>query len=254
MSDPHPEDTANAAHTGPVELIFHRVRIGDVAAGPAEAMARLHPREQALAARLQVPKRRHEFMAGRLAARALLARLWGAEAQGLAVLVDEGACAGAPLVCNEAGEPAWPALALSLSHGAGWACACAALRGQVGLDIERIEPRHPAFIEEAFTRAELELWSAVTGHAAEDPVTVTLGWCAKEALLKLAGVGLRAPLEDSAALALRWPAAEEAVPQVVGAGLSLRWARVETVLLGALLLGFGWSEEEAMAIAWWEGP
>jgi phosphopantetheinyl transferase len=233
-------------------LLFHRVRIGEVAAGPDEAMARLHPREQALAARLQVPKRRHEFLAGRLAARELLVRIWGQEARGLAVLVDEGACAGAPLVCTEAGARAWPALALSISHGAGWACAGMTFRGQVGIDIERIEPRHPAFVEEAFLPAELGLWSTVTGRGAEDPVTVTLGWCVKEALLKLAGVGLRAPLGDYAALALRWPEAGEVVPHVAGAGLVLRWAEVETVPLGRVLLALNWSDEEAMAVAWRE--
>jgi len=151
----------------------------------------LHERERALCRTLRVDKRRIELVAGRVAAKRALG-CDGDGAAALCVLPATGAAAGAPRLFSDDGVEL--ATALSISHGGDWAVAVASDEARVGVDIERVEQRAPSFAREAFADGELAAWGDVLGGAADDPRVITVAWCAKEALLKLDGSGLRAVL------------------------------------------------------------
>ena len=92
------------------------------------------------------PRRRAEFIAGRMAARAALAR-FGWPAVGLPRAAD--------------GPPVWPdGITGSISHGAGWCLAALCLTSTaraVGLDIEARHPLSAELIAEVCSPAELGL-------------------------------------------------------------------------------------------------
>lgn len=135
-------------------------------------------------------KRRREWIAGRVAARACLESL----APGAAVVVRKsGRRIGQPygLLPHPARE-----LAVSISHTGDHAVA-AAYRSSVGIDMEVIAPRSQALLDMAFTdveRASLASLGNVFDLCADG--ATTLRWCAKESALKVLGIGLRAPLRD----------------------------------------------------------
>jgi 4'-phosphopantetheinyl transferase len=81
-------------------------------------------------------------------------------------------------------------LELSISHCNGYAfCALSDMDGvQIGADIERIEPRAPAFAEDYFTAHELGQLRAAPPESRD--TMVTLIWSAKEAALKALRLGL----------------------------------------------------------------
>lgn len=153
----------------------------------------LSPPERERLAALHVPKRRQEWLLGRWTAKCL-ARAYLAEEAGLETeLYDVAVLAGptgAPELIPErpALRLALSALRLSISHSAG--AAFCALSGDeaVGADIERVEPRHPAFAGDYFTPAEL-LQIAATDEARRDTM-ITAIWSAKEAALKALRLGL----------------------------------------------------------------
>jgi 4'-phosphopantetheinyl transferase len=139
-------------------------------------------------ARCRTDKRRREFIAGRVAAHRALALL----APGLRAEVavrEEGPDAGRPLLQPGHG------LALSLSHSAGLAVAALARGGALGVDLEQRVEGGEAFLEEAFAPGEREGYGAV---CAPDMDPTTAAWALKEAVLKVWGVGLRAPLQKVA--------------------------------------------------------
>lgn len=210
----------------------------------------LHPEEERHAQGLRFDKRRVEYVAGRVAVKRAVRRL--GERQGapsaIAVLPDEGPRAGAPVLFDRAGrrrpEP------VSISHGAGFAYAAAAASGRLGLDVERIERRLSGFVEGAFAAGEVERWTRALGRTEMDDRAITVAWCAKETLLKVAGVGLRAPLESHAVQEIRWLGA----PPPLEAGrldaAALAWAEVTTAELGALRMGVATRGDAALVVGW----
>jgi 4'-phosphopantetheinyl transferase EntD len=150
----------------------------------------LHAREQAHLDTLKVEKRRREWLLGRAVTKEAVQRLlWirdGVEVsfQAIAILPDEDR---APVAHVEGHEP----VVVSLSHrgelafaGAAEASECAGL----GVDIERVEPRHPSFVQEWFTAEEQHAIDAAEPLQMHRLVSVF--WCAKEAALKAARKGL----------------------------------------------------------------
>ena len=146
---------------------------------------------------LRFPKRRAEWLQGRWAAKTLAQKV-------LPV------CAGLPMTCiqvlnQSSGMPylkiddlsgvlspaAQPCL--SISHCGRLAFCALAFAPDfdeavgLGADIERIEARHPLFVEDYFTPREREL---IRQNPAPDRMA-TLLWSAKEAVLKALGTGLR---------------------------------------------------------------
>ncbi|WP_375771062.1 4'-phosphopantetheinyl transferase superfamily protein [Archangium gephyra] len=153
-----------------------------------EEESALSPLEREGLARCRTDKRRREFVAGRLAAHRALALLEpGARAEVTAR--EDGPDAGRPLFSPGQG------LALSISHSAELAVAAVARGGPLGVDLEQRVEAGGAFLEEAFAPGELEGYRSVCeGHL--DPATAA--WALKEAVLKVWGVGLRAPLQKVA--------------------------------------------------------
>jgi 4'-phosphopantetheinyl transferase len=150
----------------------------------------LRPRDRALLLRLQAPKRRRDFRLGRYAAGRALAALEGREgAEAQERFEVRPAPGGAPLAfCDSAPL----AVTLSISHSEGFAVAGVQPgSGPLGCDLERVEARSPAFVEDYFTRSEQAFVAA--GPEGERPWRATLLWSAKEAVMKALGEGLRLP-------------------------------------------------------------
>ncbi len=149
----------------------------------------LAPEEAAVLAGLRFPKRRAEWRLGRYAAKqALVACLAGASAwPALSSIAIRAAEDGAPEVFVD-GNPA--PFTLSISHSGGQAfCAVAPGSVALGCDLEKIEPRSPAFVSDYFTTEEKAL---VEGAAEGDRAWVAnLIWSAKESALKALREGLR---------------------------------------------------------------
>jgi 4'-phosphopantetheinyl transferase len=139
---------------------------------------------------MRFPKRRREWLLGRWTAKNLL-RLCDPACAGLSLadITVENEPAGAPYLLIKAGQR-WPG-SLSLSHRDDLAlCALTLQPGRsIGIDLEKIEPRSEEFILDYFTPAEIERIAACPPEQHERWVALT--WSIKEAMLKLAGIGLR---------------------------------------------------------------
>lgn len=140
-------------------------------------------------------RRRAHRLWGRIAAKEAARRLWR----------DEGLPPTYPadlaILANQAGQPRLVRVqdredrslpAISIAHADGVAVALAARdpSALVGIDVEPITNRPPGFEESAFTPAEHALLSRWTGALRAE--WVARFWCAKEAAVKAAGVGLAA--------------------------------------------------------------
>jgi phosphopantetheinyl transferase len=141
-------------------------------------------------ARLRFPKRRDEWLHGRWTAKELLRLSLEAYRQiplpAISVKVDPD---GAPYLSVE-GEGRL-ATTLSISHRAGRAF-CALLptvSPSIGADIERVEPRSAAFVEDFFTAEEAARVRAAP--PAQRDTLVAVIWSAKESVLKAYRQGLR---------------------------------------------------------------
>jgi 4'-phosphopantetheinyl transferase len=163
---------------------FELLAAGDVPAGDVW----LGPRERAVLGRLRFPKRRADWRLGRYAAKRATAAWLGRASDPLAlaeleVLADDS---GTPRLHASGGE----AIALSLSHRAGWAIAAVAPPDvALGCDLELVEPRSEAFLADYFTAWEQAF--VVAGAPLDLARRTTLVWCAKECALKALGEGLR---------------------------------------------------------------
>ncbi len=151
--------------------------------------------EAATLAGLRLPKRRREWLGGRVAAkeaaRTLMTRLGLAVPAwpGLLVRADED---GRPRLWMAADDrPAWPAI--SISHSGDYAGALAAHGVDCGLDIQRVTPRVMRVGERFLSGAETALLAASPCLVGLDPaVRLCLAWAAKEAARK--AIRLPAPV------------------------------------------------------------
>jgi 4'-phosphopantetheinyl transferase len=121
-------------------------------------------------AAFRLDKRRREWLAGRLAAKSLLAA------------AESGPLSSYEIGIDKYGRPSCGGRLVSISHSNGWALAaykpgCAFL----GADLEKVEERHPAWYSDYFHPAELP---------APDPSAATRLWAVKEAMMKALGLGL----------------------------------------------------------------
>lgn len=138
--------------------------------------AALSPKEAEVYASFRIEKRRSEWLAGRLAAKTVAAGDAGQSFSALEIASDL------------LGRPSCRGALLSISHSGGWAVA-AAKPGAVflGVDLEKVEDRHPAWYTDYFHPTELP---------APDPSEGTRLWAIKEAILKALGLGLMADPMD----------------------------------------------------------
>lgn len=150
--------------------------------------------EQEQANAMHVPKRRSDWRLGRWTAKVALASFYqlAAESVVLASIELRAAASGAPVLFYR-GEMS--NLSISLSHSNGNAFVVIAPPGNgIGCDLEKIEPRSAAFIEDYCTESELHLIDIVSSD--ERPLLVNLIWSAKESVLKLLGIGLRGDIRS----------------------------------------------------------
>lgn len=155
------------------------LRVDGLAPGTA-----LSAREAAQYAAFRMEKRRKEWLAGRLAAKALLA-------------AGGGNPADFEISMDKLGRPSCGGALVSITHSNGWAAAAAKPGSSfLGLDLEKIEERHRAWYSDYFHPEELPL---------HDPSEATRLWTVKEALLKALGLGLMAdPLDIRASEKIRF--------------------------------------------------
>lgn len=156
----------------------------------------LGPREEAILASLKFPARRRKWLLGRAAAKRLVREMLGTQAPAEAAITVLNRASGEPYVVLDDGP--W-ALPISLSHRSemGLAAAPTVAGWRIGADVETIEPRERALVRQFFTAVEAQL---VTDAGAAGDAMVARIWSAKEAVLKLLGLGLRL---DTRAVAVR---------------------------------------------------
>lgn len=168
-------------------MIYWLVQPGD--ALPDNPETQLSVAEAATWATFTVPKRRADWLLGRVTAKQLLQSYLNNEtgetpdAQRITVAADAD---GAPYATLDGARLP---ISLSVSHSHETAF-CALDDGQgvsVGADIEYVERRDPAFLTDFFTAGE-QAWAAT---AADPELAATLLWSAKEAVLKAMREGLR---------------------------------------------------------------
>lgn len=165
----------------------------------------LSPEEERDLACLIIPKRRREWAAGRILLKKLVQKalpdLAGTPFSHLAVRKEPS---GQPyLTLDGVRLPVW----VSLSHSSGQVMAACSPHGvQMGVDLERIEPRAEEFISDYFTAEELRFLRS-TGE--DQDMWATILWSAKEAVLKALALGLRIDTRKIEIL----PGADENQPQ-----------------------------------------
>lgn len=235
---------------GRMRIAIEAVDIDIDLADERTALKSLSSLELASPALRAAPKRRRDYLAGRLAARRALASLLGGRARDLSVTTSKHARAGEPFVVDRRGAAA--PYVVSISHAAGLAVACAGSQknGPIGIDLEVVEDRGAAFAEEAFAPGELATWAAALGRPIDEAWVSTAAWVTKEAILKYDGVGLRVPLRSRSVARLE--AADEPLSETTGGApliAALRWWRAYAQDGRAFALGLFSDAARALAVA-----
>lgn len=155
---------------------------------------------------LRLPKRRADWLLGRVTAKAVVAKALAEAFPGdwalgaIEIASDHGKPYArlAPEVGSVAGFAPGERLpvSVSISHAEGHALCAATTTGRagdathraLGIDLGFLEPRSPAFVETFFTGHERR--EVRDTAPCERDVCANLIWCAKEAVLKVLGVGL----------------------------------------------------------------
>jgi len=148
----------------------------------------LSPREEKILSGLGIVPRRRKWLLGRIAAKQLVRQVLGepdlADNQ-ISVLNQPS---GEPFVLIE-GRGGW-SFPISISHRSeiGMAAVPMDRQARIGADLETVEPRDSALVRQFFTDEEAE---AVEASGEERDLVMARIWSAKEAVLKLVGLGLR---------------------------------------------------------------
>jgi|SRR5215470_9652573 len=148
----------------------------------------LHGAEAQRLGELRFAKRRADWRLGRWTAKRAVAGFLKLprERHTLAAIEIRAAASGAP----EVFLPTGTGPSVSLSHSAGRAlCVVTSDAPAIGCDLEKIEPRSDAFVDDYFTAAERAVIPPSFG--AQRDLTVALLWSAKESVLKVLHEGLR---------------------------------------------------------------
>ncbi len=148
----------------------------------------LSPHEATRLATLRFLKRRSDWRLGRWTAKQALAAYLKLPTNlpSLANLEIRAASSGAPEVFLY-GQPA--GIAISVSHRAGTALCTVGPGRNFGCDLELVEPRSAAFVDDYFTAEERAL--IVDTPPSDRPLLLALLWSGKESALKALRVGLR---------------------------------------------------------------
>jgi 4'-phosphopantetheinyl transferase len=149
--------------------------------------------ERGRAASMAFPKRRNEYLVARWTLKNAVARALSlpTDHPTLATIEARHAPDGAPEL-YVAGEPAGHDV--SMTDRAGWAvCALGPGGSGVGVDLELVERRSPAFVRDYLTEREQQVVARAVTAGVPDAVTLlpNLLWSAKESALKVLHTGLR---------------------------------------------------------------
>ena len=143
------------------------------------------------------PKRAAEWLTGRIALKRSIRRVMTTtdretfSENSIRITQDEH---GKP-VGELSSRPGLKIDSISLSHSNGLAMAAATASGTfegLGIDLEKVEARSEAWVQDYFTEAEIR----AAGEGSRRWVELTRMWCLKEAALKAIGMGLRFDLRD----------------------------------------------------------
>jgi phosphopantetheinyl transferase len=134
-----------------------------------------------------VPRRR-KWLLGRIAAKLLVRQVSGEQDLADSQISVLNQPSGEPFVLIE-GRGAWQ-FPISLSHRSeiGMAAAPNEHDARIGADLETVEPRDSALVRQFFTDEEAEI---VDASGDDRDLVMARIWSAKEAVLKLVGLGLR---------------------------------------------------------------
>jgi phosphopantetheinyl transferase (holo-ACP synthase) len=217
---------------------------------PPGALARLCPQELARHEEFPAAKRKHDWLLGRLAGkeaarRALAER--GQPAPGDLELPISSLPSGAPRL-----EASGPELALTITHGHGYAAAWATEPGPggglPGLDLEKIKKRPPGtfrFYLHAEERAWLEALPGSDAGAGPRDLAAIVCWALKEAAFKALQPPRGTGLLD-VALDLDDPLADEGRAAV----RYLNAAAPRAHELGVATVDAGWQRSGEFVLAW----
>lgn len=191
----------------------------------------LAPREREVLAGLRFPKRRGDWLLGRWTAKRLLGVLLGVRGgpPELRALEIRAAEDGAPEAYRAGARLP---LGLSISHRAGLALAAVAVGDtRIGCDLERVEARDQALLDDFFTAGE-QAW-VERGPRWDREQRIALVWSAKESALKTLREGLRL---DTRSVEVQIGGADR---QRVG------WRRLRVIQTEDARVLFGWWRREA---------
>ncbi len=148
----------------------------------------LSPREEKMLARLGHAPRRRKWLLGRTAAKRLVRDMLGEEQVPEKEISVLNQPSGEPFVLLE-GKGGWE-YPISISHRSEVGMAAAPLErtARIGADVETVEPRDPALVRQFYTEGEAQVVEAAGRDRDESVARI---WSAKEAVLKLLGLGLR---------------------------------------------------------------
>ncbi len=162
--------------------LLHNVRADD-----------LSPQEEEKYSTLKVDKRRREWLAGRYLLKKLLQTTYTDVKQRplneIIIIRDES---GAP-VATVSGNPITGVITLSHSQGMLFAAYSPSEELLPGVDVEKVEPRDPAFLEDFFTHQERVL---IYSNPGKDQLIISLIWSAKEAVMKSLRLGMQVVARD----------------------------------------------------------
>jgi phosphopantetheinyl transferase len=169
---------------------------------PGEVASLLSASETSKLESLVHEKRRRDWLSGRLIGKLLVMRHLGAASPRPACveILSDGDHKPVAGVIDDRGRRTELSWCLSISHRDGAAGAALVTSGRVGIDIEVMEPRSEALLDDYFTPGEVQmvagLGSPLSGWG------IGLFWSIKEAGLKAVGVGLSVPASDAEVLRL----------------------------------------------------
>lgn len=143
--------------------------------------------EQEVDAGFSRPWRRADWRLGRFAVKGLVARMVDVTLERVSVLAAPD---GAPEAYVDGRPTGW---SVSLSHRDGSAVAMVAAGGAAGIDLEVVEPRSQAFVEDWLHHEE----QAAVSRSPDRDLAVVLRWSAKEAAAKARREGLRLDVRDA---------------------------------------------------------
>jgi phosphopantetheinyl transferase len=193
------------------------------------AARHLEPLETALISTRSSPKRRAEFIAGRIAARAAVSRLLGQlpSSSSFLILREGVGPTGCPIVAMTGDSDAAATPHVSISHADGLAVAAACF-GRVGIDLASVQAQKHSFVDDTFSTQEITQWAAWLHSERTSALTITTAFAAKEAALKWLGTGFALPLR-----------AIEILPTSVGVDVSSAAFPVPTLVFRVTLIERG---------------